>query len=262
MSVILTDADYEVFKRGLKDTIGLDLNHYKQQQMQRRINQWLDRTGVKTYREYLKILQSNGEERGKFTEYLTINTSQFYRDVSVFKEIEEKVLPDLLKRYRRLKIWSAGASIGAEIYTIAMILAELSPGMSHTLLGTDFDVGALAKAKEAVYGENLLNTLPRMYKDKYFQREDDLFKLHDNIKRRVRLQRHNLLEDPYDTGFHMILCRNVFIYFTPETQAALTAKFSESLVPGGIFVVGSAENLMAPEAANLKRVSYCIYQRD
>ncbi len=262
MSIILTDADYAVFKRSLRDTIGLDLNHYKQQQMQRRINQWLDRTGVKSYGDYIKILRSDAEERGKFTEYLTINTSQFYRDVTVFKEIEQRVLPGLLERHRRLKIWSAGSSTGPEIYTIAMILAELNPGMTHTLLGTDFDVGALAKAREAVYAENLLNTLPAQYKNKYFQNEGGLWKLSDDIKRRVKFQRHNLLEDPYESGFHLILCRNVFIYFTPETQAMLTGKFSKSLVSGGVFVVGSAENLMAPEAANLKRVSYCIYQRD
>ena len=262
MSVILTDGDYKILKQSLKTTIGLDLSQYKQQQMQRRIRQWLDRTGVKTYKEYLKILESSEEERLKFTEYLTINTSQFYRDVSVFKEIEEKMLPDLLQRFRRLKIWSAGASIGAEIYTVAMILQELSPNTAHTLLGTDFDQSALVKAGAGVYGENLLNSLPSLYKNKYFTQENGSFKIDAGIKGKVRLKRHNLLEDSYEKGFHMILCRNVFIYFTPETQARLTKQFSESLVPGGIFVVGSAENLMAPETADLKRGSYCIYQKD
>lgn len=258
----LGSMDYEVFKRRLKDTIGLDLNHYKQQQMQRRINQWLDRVGAANYVEYIKTLQSDPEERGRFTEYLTINTSQFYRDVTVFREIETKVLPDLVKRYHRLKVWSAGCSTGPEIYTIAMLLEEISPGRRHILLGTDFDVGALAKAKDAIYTENLLNSLPAKYKHKYFTQEGQLWKLSDKIKRLVRFERQNLLEDPFDKGFHLILCRNVFIYFTPETQVFLTKKFSESLIPGGIFVVGSAENLLEPEVANLKRFSYCIYQRD
>mgnify|MGYP001039489096 CR=1 FL=1 len=253
--------DYEVFKRKLKDTIGLDLNHYKQQQMQRRINQWLDRVGAASYGEYIKILQSDPKERGKFTEYLTINTSQFYRDVKVFKEIEEQILPDLVRRQRRLKVWSAGCSTGPEIYTVAMLLEELTPGRRHSLLGTDFDIGALAKAKEAIYTDNLLNSLPAKYKNKYFTQEGRMWRLNEKIKGLVRFQRHNLLEDPFGRGFHLILCRNVFIYFTPETQAVLTKKFSESLVPGGIFVVGSAENLLEPELAHLKRISYCIYQR-
>ncbi|NMB46892.1 MAG: protein-glutamate O-methyltransferase CheR [Firmicutes bacterium] len=257
----LSVTDYELFKRRLKDTIGLDLNHYKQQQMKRRINQWLTRVGAANYGEYIKTLQTDPEERSKFTEYLTINTSQFYRDVKVFKEIEEQVLPDLVERYRRLKVWSAGCSTGPEIYTVAMLLLELTPGRRHTLLGTDFDVGALAKAKEAVYAANLLNSLPDQYRNKHFTQEGRVWRLGDDIKGRVSFVRHNLLEDPFGTGFHLILCRNVFIYFTPETQAFLTKKFSQSLVPGGFFIVGSAENLLEPETANLKRVSYCIYQR-
>lgn len=253
--------DYEVFKRKLKDTIGLDLNHYKQQQMQRRINQWLDRVGAANYGEYIKILQSDPVERGKFTEYLTINTSQFYRDVVVFKEIEKRILPELVQQHRRLKVWSAGCSTGPEIYTVAMLLEELTPGRRHFLLGTDFDTGALAKADEAVYTENLLSNLPAKYKNKYFTQEGRMWRLSDSIKGLVRFQRQNLLEDPFGKGFHLILCRNVFIYFTPETQAFLTRKFSESLIPGGIFIVGSAENLLDPESAQLQRISYCIYQR-
>ncbi|NLY51997.1 MAG: protein-glutamate O-methyltransferase CheR [Firmicutes bacterium] len=254
-------ADYEAFKRKLKGTIGLDLNYYKQQQMQRRINQWLQRVGAASYDEYIKVLQRDAEERERFTGYLTINTSQFYRDVTVFREIEDKVLPDLVQRFRRLRVWSAGCSTGPEIYTIAMLLEELTPGTRHTLLGTDFDVGALEQAEEAVYSENLLNSLPAKYKKRYFTHEGRMWRLSDTIRDRVRFKRQNLLEDPFETNFHLILCRNVFIYFTQEAQVRLTKKFSDSLVSGGYFIVGNAENLLEPEMADLKRVSYCIYQR-
>ncbi|HHV93119.1 MAG TPA: protein-glutamate O-methyltransferase CheR [Firmicutes bacterium] len=254
-------ADYEAFKRRLKGTIGLDLNYYKHQQMHRRIHQWLQRVGAASYDEYIKRLQADPEERQRFAEYLTINTSQFYRDVSVFKEIEEKVLPELVQRYRRLRVWCAGCSTGPEIYTVAMILEELTPGVRHSLLGTDFDTGALTQAEEGLYSDNLLNSLPAKYREKYFTQEGRMWRLTETIRDRVRFRRHNLLEDPFDTGFHLILCRNVFIYFTPEAQARLTKQFSDSLVSGGYFVVGNAENLLEPEMADLKRVSYCIYQR-
>lgn len=257
----VNSIDYEVFKERLRDTIGLDLNRYKQQQMQRRIKQWLARVGVSTYEEYLQLLQTDGAERSRFTEYLTINTSQFYRDKAVFQQIEESVLPGLLRRFRRLRIWSAGCSIGAEIYTIAMILQELSGDRRHTLIGTDFDVGALSKARAGVYAEDLLANLPSRYVKKYFSRQGKFWQITDEIRQQVRFRKHNLLEDPFDTGFHLILCRNVFIYFTPETQAALTEQFARSLVAGGIFVIGSAENVMSPEKAHLKRISYCIYEK-
>ena len=142
----------------------------------------------------------------------------------------------------------------------AMILEE-PLRCQYSLLGTDFDTGALTQAEEGLYSDNLLNSLPAKYREKYFTQEGRMWRLTETIRDRVRFRRHNLLEDPFDTGFHLILCRNVFIYFTPEAQARLTKQFSDSLVSGGYFVVGNAENLLEPEMADLKRVSYCIYQR-
>ena len=122
-------------------------------------------------------------------------------------------------------------------------------------------MGALEQAREAVYSENLLNSLPDKYKKKYFSHEGRMWRLSETIKDRVRFRRQHLLEDPFETGFHLILCRYVFIYFTQEAQIRLTKQFSDSLVSGGYFVVGNAEYLLEPEMADLKRGSYCIYQR-
>jgi chemotaxis protein methyltransferase CheR len=83
----------------------------------------------------------------------------------------------------------------------------------------------------------------------------------EELKRRIVFQQHDLLKDPYQTGFDLILCRNVFIYFTSETQKRLTARFVQSLKPGGYFIVGSAEQIVDPASFQLDRVSYCIYQK-
>lgn len=254
-------ADFQRFKRRFKETSGLDLDQYKEQQMQRRISQWLARVGA-DYGEYLKRLETDRSEMQRFLEYLTINTSQFYRDVQVFSRIHTEVLPALLAGSRRLKIWSAGCSVGAEIYTIAILLQELAPGSRHTLLGTDLDEQALVKAAEAVYAPKLVNTMPKELVSKYFTRDEKgNYVLTDKIKRMVTFKKQNLLTDPFDDGFDLILCRNVFIYFTAEAQARLTSRFSESLKPGGYFIVGSAENLPNPEKYHLTRRAYCIYQK-
>ena len=115
--------------------------------MQRRINQWLQGVGAASYDEYIKVLQRDAEERERFTGYLTINTSQFYRDVTVFREIGDKgPARSGAALFSAAAGLSAGCSTGPEIYTIAMLLEELTPGTRHTLLGTDFDVGALEQA--------------------------------------------------------------------------------------------------------------------
>lgn len=255
-------VDFEEFKRQLKVLSGLDLNHYKQQQMQRRINQWLVRVGAKDYAEFLKRMREDKDALQQFLEYLTINTSQFYRDVQVFDRIRSEVLPDLLTTSRRLRIWSAGASVGAEIYTIAILLTELSPQRRHSLLATDIDQQALEKAKAGVYTPNYLTTMPKELVAKYFTvDEKSNYVLSEDVKRMVTFKQHNLLTDSFGSGYDLILCRNVFIYFTQETQAELTARFAEALRPGGYFIVGSAETLARPEEYGLVRKSYCIYQK-
>ncbi len=255
-------VDFQRFKQRFLQTSGLDLDQYKEQQMQRRINQWLTRVGARDYGEYLRKLELDKTELQRFLEYLTINTSQFYRDVQVFSKIHTEVLPALLAQSRRLKVWSAGCSVGAEIYTIAILLQELAPGSQHTLVGTDFDEQALAKAAAGSYTANFMTTMPKELIKKYFAQDDKgMYLLDSRIRKSVRFRRQNLLTDAFDRGYDLVLCRNVFIYFTPEAQERLTSRFSESLRIGGYFIVGSAENLPDPGKHSLVRKGYCIYQR-
>ena len=254
--------DFETFKLKFKKTSGLDLNQYKQQQLHRRINQWLARVGAQGYGEYLARMERDKQELEKFLQYLTINTSQFYRDERVFDAIHTKVLPELLQQSYRLKIWSAGSSVGAEIYTLAILLEELSPGRRHTLLGTDFDEQALAQAKAGVYGPNYMTTMSKGLLEKYFTKgAGDTYVLDEQIRKRVVFKQQDLLKGNFEGNFDLILCRNVFIYFTVEAQERLTAQFSQSLRPGGYFIVGSAESLHNAEKFDLVRREYCIYQK-
>lgn len=253
--------DYGKLKTDIYKVLGIDLNAYKEQQMRRRINQWLDRHKLDSYAELIKTIKEEQDHKEKFTKYLTINTSNFFRDKNVFQEIESQVLPAIGKN-NRPRIWSAGASIGAEIYSIAILLAELGirPGM---LLATDLDEIILQQAQKGVYLKNQMAGVKPAYIDKYFeQHEDDSWSIISRIKNQVKFKKHNLLEDPFESRFDLILCRNVFIYFTTETQNTLINKFVQSLKPNGYFIVGSAEHIMDPSAYNLNRVSYCIYQKD
>ncbi|HHU61717.1 MAG TPA: protein-glutamate O-methyltransferase CheR [Natronincola sp.] len=253
--------NYEKLKNDIYKALEIDLNAYKEQQMRRRINQWLDRHRLKSYDELIDMIRKDQTHKENFTKYLTINTSNFFRDVNVFKEIEEKVLPAIGKN-NRPRIWSAGASIGAEIYSIAILLAELGirPSM---LLATDIDEIILQKARDGIYLNNQMNGIKDEYKDKYFkQLEDGSWAITPKIKTQVKFEKHNLLKDNFQRSFDLILCRNVFIYFTSATQSELIRKFVLSLKPQGYFIVGSAEQIMDPNAYNLSRVSYCIYQKN
>lgn len=252
--------NYEKLKRDIQRILGIDLNAYKEQQMRRRINQWLERYSLQSYDQLIKKIETEFDHREKFTEYLTINTSNFFRDVSVFKAIEETVLPAISKQ-NRPRIWSAGASIGAEIYSITMLMNELkfTPSL---LLATDLDLPIIQKAKEGVYLPNQIAGMDQKYLNKYFsQTSVNQWTIDESIKKQVTFKQHDLLKDAYERNFDLILCRNVFIYFTNDTQRRLIANFIESLKPSGYFIVGSAEQIMDPASYGLQRVSYCIYQK-
>jgi len=252
--------NYEGLKNGIKSQLGIDLHSYKEQQMRRRINQWLDRHSLKSYNQLLDVLRSDEEHRAKFLQYLTINTSNFFRDSSVFTNIEKQVLP-AISTHNRPKIWSAGASFGAEIYSIAMLLAEYNY-FPQLLLATDIDEAMLEQGRNGIFQPSQLTGLTQKYLEKHFtDLGDGRMAISEELKRRIVFQQHDLLKDPYQTGFDLILCRNVFIYFTSETQKRLTARFVQSLKPGGYFIVGSAEQIVDPASFQLDRVSYCIYQK-
>lgn len=253
-------VDYNLFKHEFNNIVGIDLNSYKEQQMQRRILQWITRYDHDGFSGLITFLKKDHDHLSNFLDYLTINTSHFFRDQSVFSEIESKVLP-AISNNNSPSIWSAGCSIGAEIYSIVMLLKNLGIEAKQ-YLATDIDETVLEKAQAGIFSKNQVNLVPSDLLKKYFIiTENGEYRISDNVKKMVYFKKHNLLKDHYKRGFDLIMCRNVFIYFTSEIQKELTIKFIDSLNNDGYFIVGSAEQIMNPSQYGLTRVSYCIYQK-
>ena len=223
--------------------------------MKRRISNLVTRGGFDSFVSYFDHVAKDKDEFAAFIEYLTINVSEFFRTPDKFGKLETEVIPDLLKRSPTLNIWSAGCSIGAEVYSLAMILKDLTPGKKHRLLATDLDIEIIAKAKAGIYAENELKALDPKRKAQYFTKTSDgRFAIKNEIKQCVEFKRHNLLKDPFEKGFDLILCRNVVIYFTEEAKDKLYRNFFASLKPGGILFVGATEAIL--NARNMGYVSY------
>lgn len=240
----MDERDWELFKQKFKVKSGIDLNLYKANQMQRRIGNLMTRHGAKTYVEFFNKIENDKKMFSDFVEYLTINVTEFFRTPDKFSELEAKVIPELLKKHARLNIWSAGCSIGAEPYSLAMILKELTPMTKHRILASDLDIEILAKAKQGLYTDNELKAISKSRKDKYFVQENGKYMVSNEIKSCVEFKRHNLLLDRFETGFDLILCRNVVIYFTEEAKDQLYRHFFEALKPGGVLFVGGTEAIL------------------
>lgn len=239
----LDDLDFEAFKRKVRAAYGIDLNAYKRQQMERRLRANMARCGATNFQQYYSVLQKDESLLDEFLDRITINVSELFRNPEQFETLRTKILPNLLEQHRDLSIWSAGCSYGAEPYTLAILLDELAPSGRHKILATDIDDRMLARAKAGVFQQNEMQCVSRSRIVRYFDRQTDGYAAKDILKRKITFKKHNLLEDRFESGFDLILCRNVVIYFTDETKTALYQRFCKSLQPGGWLFIGGTERI-------------------
>lgn len=226
-------AGYPQFRHTILSLTGIDLDCYKGNQMERRLQAIMRRVGAEDLLQYSRMLQGEPQRVKEFRDFLTINVTEFFRNPDKFAELKERILPDLLRRWPRLRIWSAGCSTGAEPYSLVIILDELDPRGQHEIVATDIDEEALKAARSGAYPERDMREVSPQRRRRYFTQEGDLWVVRPEYRQRVRFQQQNLLSDPFPTEVDLILCRNVVIYFSEEAKDGLYCRFHRALKPGG-----------------------------
>lgn len=253
--------DYSKFVIQFKQRSGLDLSLYKEGQMKRRLSSLHEKKGYKNFAEFGQAMKRDEQLYLEVLDRVTINVSEFFRNAKRWKIIEQKILPNLLKNSSQLKIWSAACSTGEEPYTIAMILSHYFPTVKFSILATDIDEKAIARAKRGIYPERSLVEVPSDIKSKYFRPKSNQFEVAEQIKSTVNFKKHNMLAEVFDKNFDLIICRNVLIYFTDEAKEVLYVKFSESLKEEGILFVGSTEQIFNSGKYGLASEDTFIYKK-
>lgn len=240
---------------------GIDLTAYKSKQLTRRIESFIARTGANGEFEFINLLRKDRNLDKKFQDHLTINVSEFFRNKEMFLELEKKI-KDVLKPDRNtLKIWSAACSNGAEPYTLAIIMDRLTPNKRHEIIATDIDSTILETAKRGVYTKNDIKNVDLSLREKYFTVEGENFAIKNVIKERVIFKKHDLILDRYDTGFDLIVCRNVVIYFTQETKDLIYRKFYQAMKPGALLFVGATESIFNYRELGFEKAATFIYSK-
>lgn len=197
----------------------------------------------------------------------------FFRDHGQFDLLRWRLLPELIERRRRvrtLRLWSAGCASGEEAYSLAMLVDMLLPdrnGWDILILGSDIDQAALTKARHGSYRQWSFRLVPPALQQRYFRRENEEWLLEENIRRMVTFRPGDLISDPFPSRelreMDLILCRNVFIYFTAANIAAVATKLAASLSEGGYLVTGHTE-LIGHRVQNLRSrlvAEGVVYQR-
>ncbi|MCX7926699.1 MAG: late competence development ComFB family protein [Candidatus Omnitrophica bacterium] len=237
----------------IKENRGLDFTHYHQELLKRRIAIRLRANRMETYSEYLRYLINNPEEYDKLFATLCINVSEFFRDPEVWKKIRQilkNIVEDKIKSSNPyICIWSAGCADGEEPYSIAILLKEILKDKTYNLhidiSGTDVDKKSLAFAQEAIYEKNLIKNVDKELLDKYFEPQDNCWRVKKEIRSMVNFYYLDLTGQEYKKNVDVIFCRNVFIYFDRGLQEQILMKFYNALRNDGYLVMGKSETLIS-----------------
>lgn len=257
------DRDWVHFRTSLERAINVPLWQYKEPQLKRRLTTLMTRLGFASWTDFARAIASSPEILANVQDTLTINVSEFYRQADRFLELQQKVLPELLRRTRSLRIWSAGCSIGCEPYTLSIILNELDPAGRHTIIATDVDLPVLARARAgAGYLPGEVRAVPAKILERYFSLEaDGRYRVDEQLKSRIQFRHHDLLKDRYPAALDLLLCRNVVIYFNEDAKRKIYEGFATSLRQGGMLFVGGSEMLIRSHELGLRANGTGMYRK-
>ncbi|WP_291632445.1 protein-glutamate O-methyltransferase CheR [Clostridium sp.] len=252
--------DLIYFEKWVLKEYSIDLSAYKSNQLHRRILSLMSRVEVNSVEEYISLLKKSPAQKQKFLDFITINVTEFFRNPEIFDELSKKVKSEL-PYTSGLKIWSAACSIGAEPYSIAMIMENLYSRANHKIVATDIDNTILQKAKNGEYVYSEVKNVSKEFLNKYFVVNGDKYCINPQIKKMVDFKKHDLILDNYESNFDLIVCRNVVIYFNGDVKDKIYKKFSESLKKGGLLFVGATESIYNYKEYGFEKASTFIYKK-
>ncbi|KAB2944816.1 MAG: chemotaxis protein methyltransferase [Candidatus Methanoperedens nitroreducens] len=255
------EKEFSELKSIIKRKIGFNCEDYKQPHLKRRLAVRLRATESKSYRDYAQMLSKSEDEVNKLKETLTVNVTELFRNPETFDSVRNNVLPELIKQKginKVIKVWSAGCSNGEEPYSIAIMLNEF---LGHSIKrynisiqATDIDDDSIAKAETAIFQPKQLEKIGQERINRFFIKKDNNnYQVIDEVKKLVKVKRHDLISGPKFSGFDIIFCRNVTIYFEQSLQEILYMNFYNALNDGGYFVMGKTETLVGPSTQLFKR---------
>lgn len=273
----LTGKDFKRLALFIHERLGIKVPDFKRSMLESRLRKRLNVLGMKNYTQYCDFLfsgQGMDQELSEFTDVITTNKTDFFREPHHFKFIQEKALPDLIERTnagasRKLMAWSCACSRGDEPYTLAMVLSDYAEAIKRfdfSILATDISTRMLETAVRGIYEEQVVEPVPLEFKKKYLLRSKDrsrqVVRIRPELRMKIKFHRLNLMDSNFGLSHKMdiLFCRNVIIYFDKPTTEKLIVKLCANLAPGGYLFMGHSE-LLDINRYPLVPVAPTIYQK-
>ena len=244
--------EFDALLEYLKRNRGFDFTGYKRASLTRRVHKRMQAVGVKTYTEFIQLLEQNPAEFDHLCNTVLINVTAFFRDGVPWDAVSSMIVPRILENKtpdEPIRVWSAGCASGEEAYTLAMVLAEalgVEAFRSRVkIYATDVDEQALTFARHGTYDAKQLEGVAPTLVEKYFERQDGRYVFRKDLRRLVIFGRNDLVQDAPISRIDLLVCRNTLMYFNAATQAKILARFHFALSDAGYLFLGRAETLLA-----------------
>ncbi|MAQ85592.1 MAG: chemotaxis protein [Maritimibacter sp.] len=269
----LSVGDFRRIAALLLSEAGIELTEGKLPLVHSRLSARLRSLRIKSYGDYCDYIESDAgkPERLEMLSVLTTNVTRFFREPHHFEFLRKKRIPelvDVLKRGGQVRIWSAGCASGEEPYSLALTFLQEMPDIARydfRILASDIDPAILRAAAAGLYTERSLSQVPEEQRRAHFTRAEtgaDLWSVGPQMRELITFRRLNLIGPwPFTRPFDVIMCRNVVIYFGPETKADIWARFVDQLTPEGWLITGHSERLTDDAARRTELIHTTTYRR-
>lgn len=255
--IVIDPVERHLFLEGILLRYGYDFRQYAEASLNRRLASLMTRFQVNSLLELLQFAMNSQENFRQILPILTINTTEFFRDPLFFRALREEVFP-VLQTYMKIRIWVAGCSTGEEVISLAIALDEAGLYSRTMIYGTDINPEVIKVAKEGIYDTTHIQLFNKNYAaaggikspSDYYTTGYGLVKFSPHLLENAVISEHNLVSDAVFLEAHLILCRNVLIYFTRDLQDRALDLFAKSLVYKGFLGLGSKESLRFSKAAS------------
>lgn len=259
--MILEKSEAEELITRIMKVYGYDFSGYSRASLYRRIDRFLQNKQVSGIAQLQENILKSSEYFEHFLQEVTVNVTEMYRDPSFFKAVRKELLP-ILSTYPYIKIWDAGCSTGEELYSLCILLKEEGLLRKTRIYATDVNQKVLAQAKEGIYSLGFMREYTQNYHQsggrqdfsEYYTARYGFAKFDQSLIENVIFYPHNLATDSSFNEFHLIICRNVMIYFNKELQEKVFDLFTNSLSSLGYLCLGKKESLSMTPVEGLFKV--------
>ncbi|MDQ7067010.1 MAG: protein-glutamate O-methyltransferase CheR [Sulfurimonas sp.] len=240
MAINLKDSEFRTIQKIVFSEVGIDLQDSKKHLVQSRLLKRLLFYKFDSYVDYIRLIQIDAHERVEMINLISTNETYFFREIDHFEYLQKNILPKhpLKSKFR---FWSAAASVGAEAYSVAMLLDQKVARSDWEVVGTDINTDVIKKARVGLYPEKWSDKIPLNLKKLYCLKgkgsHEGQFMIERSLLNNIDFKVGNLMQYNSEVGlFDVIWLRNVLIYFDDDTKQLVVDNVIKNLKLGGYFL--------------------------